>query len=396
MKKILLITPRYPFPVIGGDKLRIYNIAKHLSSFYSLTLLSLYSTQEEEETSPEEGLFERVYKVRQPAYVSYCNAVKNFLGGKSLQTGYFFNRRLYRLVHELAPGHDLIIAHLMRTSEYVRGLNHIPKLCEMTDAISLNYEGISKKGEKSLKEVVFGIEQKRCLKSELDCLRAFDGCVVVSGRDRQYLLKHGPFPEKVHIIPNGVDYERFDYPRRHVRKGKIVFLGNMRTVQNADAASWFAKAVFPAIKRAVSDSSFWVVGAEPTAAVRALGRIPGVIVTGRVADVAECAGDATVSVCPMRIGAGVQNKILESMAMGVPVVASNLAVKGLQVRNVLTADSPEEFKTKILHIHDDGAAAGRLAACARRFVEENFSWQSVLSPYRDLIEGVFRLHRRQG
>ena len=392
LKKILLITPRFPFPVIGGDKLRIYNIVKYLSAFYRFTLVSLYSTEEEEKAEPEEGLFEKTYKIRQSKFRSGYNVIKHAAAGKSLQSGYFFNKKLKALIQLLAPEHDVLFAHLVRTYEYVKDIKGIPMICEMTDAISSNYRLVKAVGGRSFKKIVFSFEQKRCLSSELECLRHFNKNILVSHHDREYLTGHLPhLSEKVDVITNGVDYRKYPYPRASVRKGKIIFIGNMRTLQNADAACYFAREIFTKIYAGCPDSRFWIIGADPTPEVKALGKIPGVFVTGKVDDITHYAQDAMVSVCPMRIGAGVQNKILESMAMGIPVVTSSLGLSGLMARDtrdVLVADTPDEYITKILRIHNDINMTRRLTENARACIENNYAWEKTLCSYKDLIDGL--------
>lgn len=391
LKKIFLITPRFPFPVIGGDKLRVYNIVKYLSNFYRFTLASLYSTDEEGCVAPEQGIFDEVYRIRQPKLASYCYTAGNLLRGRSLQSGYFYNASLKKLVDRKLFGHDLVLAHLIRVSDYVSGKG-VPSICEMTDAISMNYERARVSGGRSFKKFIYRFEQKRCLEAERVCLDGFDGCVVVSPNDRDYLTERYPqYSRKMHVIPNGVRVEDFPYMREKVSPEKIVFIGNMRTLQNSDAALYFAREVFPVIREKHPGASFWIIGADPGNDVRSLAAIPGVVVTGRVDDVRAHAQDAAVSVCPMRIGAGIQNKVLESMAMGIPVVTTTVGAEGLLGRNgqhFTVADSPPEFSAGVMDILTDTEKAASISRSGRALVEERYSWESMLHSYRELIESV--------
>lgn len=390
-KRIFLITPRFPFPVIGGDKLRVYNIVKYLSNFYSFTLASLYSTAEEESAMPEQGIFDEVYRIRQPKLASYCYTAGNLIRGRSLQSGYFYNTTLKKLVDRKLSGHDLVLAHLIRVSDYVSGKG-VPSICEMTDAISMNYERAGVAGGRSLKKLIYRFEHKRCLEAERTCLDGFDGCVVVSPNDRDYLTERYPqYSRKMHVIPNGVRVEDFPYRREKVSPEKIVFIGNMRTLQNADAALYFAREVFPGIKHKRPGASFWIIGAEPGKEVHSLASIPGVVVTGRVDDVRAHAHDAAVSVCPVRIGAGIQNKVLESMAMGIPVVTTTVGAEGLLAQNgthFTVADSPDEFNAGVMEIFTDRSKAAFISKNGRALVEERYSWEGMLHSYRELIESV--------
>lgn len=389
-KRVLFVTPRFPFPVIGGDKLRVYHIARYLSKFYRLGLASLYSTTEEETAAPEDGIFEEVYRVRQPRYLSYWHTAASLVSGRSLQNGYFHNPGLKRLIDEKLDEYDLVLAHLVRASDYVRGKG-VPCICELTDAISMNYARAGA-GRLSVRRLLYGLERERCLEAEKTCLEEFDGCVVVSKTDRDYLAEQYPqHSDKLSVIPNGVRVEDFSLSRESVISGKIVFIGNMRTLQNADAASYFAREVFPAIRQTRPEAEFWVIGAEPGRSVRSLASIPGVEVTGRVDDVRRYSFDAAVSVCPMRIGAGIQNKVLESMAMGIPVVTTSIGAEGLYAKDrehFLVADTPAEMKTAVLSIMNDRTQAEQLSRKGRALVESGYSWDGMLSAYRELIEGV--------
>ncbi|MCC6502419.1 MAG: glycosyltransferase [Deltaproteobacteria bacterium] len=390
-KRIFLITPRFPFPVIGGDKLRVYNIVKYLSGYYRFTLASLYSTEEEEQATAEDGIFDEVYRVRQPKAASYCYTAGSLLNGRSLQRGYFYNPRLKRLIDSKIGGHDLLLAHLIRVSDYVMGKG-IPSICEMTDAISMNYERAGRANNRSLKKFIYRFEHKRCLDSERMCLDGFDGCVVVSPNDRQYLAdKYPQYSGKMHVIPNGVRLEDFKCARDKVTKGKIIFIGNMRTLQNSDAASYFAKEVFPLIRSKRPEATFWIIGADPGREILSLSSIPGVVVTGRVDDVRESAHDAEASVCPVRIGAGIQNKVLESMAMGIPVVTTSIGAEGLAARDGFdfkVADSPAEFAKALFEIFSDRSKAQAFSRNGRTLVEERYSWDGMLKSYRELIDRV--------
>jgi sugar transferase (PEP-CTERM/EpsH1 system associated) len=391
LKKIFLVTPRFPFPVIGGDKLRVYNIVKYLSNFYSFTLASLYSTDEEESAAPEQGIFNEVYRIKQPKLASYCYTAGNLIRGRSLQSGYFYNASLKKLVDRKLSGHDLVLAHLIRVSDYVSGKG-VPSICEMTDAISMNYERAGAAGGRSFKKIIYRVEHKRCLEAERECLDGFDGCVVVSPNDRDYLTERYPqYSRKMHVIPNGVRVEDFPYRREKVSPEKIVFIGNMRTLQNADAAIYFAREVFQGIREKHPGASFWIIGADPGNEVRSLAAIQGVVVTGRVHDVRAHAYDAAVSVCPVRIGAGIQNKVLESMAMGIPVVTTTVGAEGLLGRNgqhFTVADSPQEFSAGVIEIFSDTAKAASISRNGRVLVEERYSWEGMLHSYRELIESV--------
>ena len=155
--------------------------------------------------------------------------------------------------------------------------------------------------------------------------------------------------------------------------------GVMSTYTNVDAVSWFANEILPRIERAVPDTRFWVVGRNPQASLRALARPPHVTVTGEVPDVYDWLCKAQIAVAPLRIGAGMQNKIIQAMACELPVVATRVANEGIGGRpdeEILLRDDPAEMAATIVELLRDETARERLGAAARRFVQEDWTWEA--------------------
>jgi glycosyltransferase involved in cell wall biosynthesis len=178
-------------------------------------------------------------------------------------------------------------------------------------------------------------------------------------------------------IPNGVDCEYFASAQDAHGSRRIVFTGVMNYGPNADAARYCAEEIFPAVRAKVPDAEFWVVGADPDAEVRSLGEREGVHVTGRVADIRPHLQAAAVSVCPVRYGAGIKNKILAAMAMGKPVVSTSVGLEGVEARpgvDVLKADTPQEFADGIASVLTSESLARRLGESGYRLVKERYSW----------------------
>ncbi|WP_343669749.1 glycosyltransferase [Paraburkholderia heleia] len=381
-KKLLVLTPRLPYPVIGGDKLRIYHLCKALSRQYSLTLLTLCDTREEMDCElPEDGVFDRVERVFLSKARSYMNTLLALPTRTPLQVAYYRSRAFAAAVERMLPSHDGVLVHLVRCAEYVRKSDK-PRVLEMTDAISLNYSRVKQlKNARGLKSRVLGLEAKRLGDYERAIVDDFDLSVLVSQTDKDYLFP-GSNAGNVMVCSNGVDLSGLPYSVRSMASRVLIFIGDMRTVQNEDMCHFFAQEVLPLLRKR-ADYRFRIVGSISLELAERFRAYDGVEVTGRVASVADAARDGAIGVCPMRIGAGVQNKILEYMALGLPVVATSLGYEGLGARSghdLLIADSPPEFAERIEWLTTNEAAAVQMARGGRAFVEQEHEWGMMVAP----------------
>ncbi|MFQ2235986.1 glycosyltransferase family 4 protein [Aeromonas dhakensis] len=392
-KKILILTPRFPYPVIGGDRLRIYEVCKELSKSYDLTLVSLCENQFEMSYAvPKDEVFKNVYRVFLPKWKSYLNCLFSLPISKPLQVAYYQSRKFRSLVEELSINHDMVLPHLIRTAEYVKNLD-VKKILEMTDAISMNYTRVSQiKNNSGLKGLIYRIEKDRLNKYEKNIAAHFDCNVFVSQIDRDFLYSNIPeVIDKTLVCSNGVDLSKLPY--RFIPGGnKLVFIGNMYSAQNFDAAYWFAKNVLPIIRQH-GDYEFHVIGKIPTDCQKKLMQISGVVVTGAVESVVEHAKGALAGICSVRLAAGVQNKILEYMALGIPTITSSTGLEGLFAKegeSILVADSPDSYVKHILELKNNIRLAEVIAHNALRYVKEQHSWDVKLKPLINKVQQLLK------
>ncbi|WP_261857301.1 glycosyltransferase family 4 protein [Photobacterium sanguinicancri] len=392
-KKILVITPRFPYPVVGGDRLRIFQICKELSKDYTVNLISLCESQSEMEyTLPNDGVFNEVHRFILPKWKSYLNCLIALPGRKPLQVAYYYSRKFRQLVEELASSHDIVIPHLIRTAEYAKDLN-VKKVLEMTDAISMNYFRVSEtKNNAGLKGIIYNVEKYRLNRYEKSIAEAFDCNVLVSNYDRDFLFKGcDELISKSLVCSNGVDLGKYPY-QFDVSGDFVVFIGNMFSAQNMDAALWFASDVLPLLRKS-EDIKFKVIGRIKPEDERKLLKFEGVLVTGAVNDVTTHARGAVAGVCPVRLAAGVQNKILEYMALGVPTVTSKIGLEGLGARpemDVLVADMPEDIADAILHLKQSPDLSEKIALNANQYVKDQHSWSGKLEPLCSRIRNMIK------
>jgi glycosyltransferase involved in cell wall biosynthesis len=388
--RIVVLTPRFPYPVVGGDRLRIFKICEVLSRQFDLSLVSLCERASEMRLAiPNDGVFTSVERILMPRWRSWINCALALFSGIPLQVAYYKSHRFDQAARSRSREADVVLAHLIRTAEAARGIR-IPKVLEMTDAISLNYERSRRHFDIwSLRSLLHRIEARRVRRYELKMLDVFDRCVFISPVDRDFLVgpAEGRAATSTLICTNGVD-ERL---RDNLYSGDgrtIIFIGNLRSYQNADAVRYFVREIFPIVRSLRPDARFRIIGRIDARQKARLGRIPGVEVTGEVPDIRAAASGAAVGVCSVRIGAGVQNKLLEYMALGVPSVTTTVGLEGLGATagvQLLVADDPSNFADSVFRVMQDRQLAHELSESGRKYVIENHVWEHALAPLRKQI-----------
>lgn len=399
-KRILVLTSRYPYPVVGGDRLRIYEICKALSSDYNLTLLSLCDTHEELRADPPiDDVFERIERVYLPPWMSYLNCLKALPFRLPLQIAYYQSKLFRRRVNELSIDCDLVLFHLVRLFPYVKDLK-IPVVGEFTDAISMNYERVCQSTRHlSVRGIIYAVEQPRILALEQEAVQSVDASFFVSAVDVAYLerkMQRQAF-DRIMVCSNGVDLSVT--PSGQPKESKtIIFIGNLVSLQNFSAALWFAELCMPILLRRDPQFKFRVIGRIRERDKARLLNCEGVEVTGEVSEVPPYCRDAGVAVCPVWQGAGIQNKVLEYMALGIPCVTSPIGLEGLEAvpnRDLLVGNASEEFANNVFRICTESSLREQLSRNGRRYVEAHHSWYSKLAPFRQRINELLSSYSRK-
>jgi len=313
-----------------------------------------------------------------------------WLRGAPLSFALFRSAGLKAYVRQVITQHRpvAIVTHSSNISEYALFPTAHPtvRLLHFADVDSKKFAAYATLA-KGWKRWVLALEARRVRAAEMRLSASADAVAFVSDEEAAlFRTIVGDRRGKVVTIANGVDSEAFDPGKPWTRpvwgSGEaFVFTGAMDYQPNIDAVLWFADAVFPTLRATRSQTQFVIVGSNPSPAVRALANRPGIIVTGRVPDVQPYLAHATAVVAPLRIARGIQNKVLEALAMGRPTIVSTDALTGIGkpgMAPVIVADGVDAWIAACLRVLDDPASAAELAKGARPFVKEHFSWAARL------------------
>lgn len=386
--QLLFVANRIPYPPYRGDKLKIYNLARQLSKHHRLHLITFYDNEDELKYESELlKFFEKVTLVKQSKWQSYWACLVGFFSQTPFQVLYFknsvFKKKLKKILYKHT--YDGIHVQHIRMAQYFK--EPLPKntILDLPDAFSLYWKRRVDRAKNSFVKIFNKIEYHRLLNYEK---RMFDYKLnlVCSKEDLGYLQSvHGI--KNIALLPNGVDTETFAFSTAPHQKNRILFTGNMDYAPNIDGAVYFAEEIFPLIQKEFKGVKFVIAGQRPVRKVLELAN-DNIEVTGFIPKLNEMYASARVVVSPLRIGAGTQNKVLESMSMGVPVVCTQIGFEGLNVSNgqgVFMETTPQGFADAVLKILRDDDLRTKMGVEASDIVQRNFSWEKIATQ----LEGYF-------
>lgn len=393
--RILFVCHRVPFPPKRGGKIRPFNIIRHLSSSgHEVIVASLARNAEELEEAA--GLREHCTRsfveiVSDP--MAWGRMLASVPSSTPSSFGYFRSPRLKRRIRrELATqSYDLIFVHCSSVAPYVEDVSHVPKVMDFGDMDSQKWREYSAH-RPFPRSMVYGLEALKLENTERRLGRKFDYCTCTTRAEWETLSRLG-ITTPSGWFPNGVDTDFFKpKPLAHYDPTRIAFVGRMDYYPNQQAVLAFCRDVLPGLRAWNPDIRLDVVGANPVATIKDLAAQPGVTVTGTVPDVRPFVTNAALTIAPLAIARGTQNKILESMAMGVPVVCSPQAAGGVDAvpgEHILVASTPAENAAAIKSLLDSPDVRHRLAAAARARVLSHHTWASSMKQLdRRLVEAL--------
>jgi sugar transferase (PEP-CTERM/EpsH1 system associated) len=380
--KILYVCHRLPYPPTRGGKIRPFNTIRHLARAHEVTVASLAHSADEARQGAalrehcHALIVERTDRLSRLLRAAACLPTR-----RPSTMGYFHSPRLARRIREAIAqvGFDLVMAHSSSMAGYVVSATRSARIADFGDVDSQKWLAYAQ--FKPLPAAwVYRIEAHKLQREEVRLAAGFDLCTCTTRAERDTLAALAP-QTPVDWYPNGVDTDSFRPTTAPYDGDAICFVGRMDYYPNQQAMLEFCRDTWPLIRAVRPATRLTIVGAEPSRAVRRLAELPGVSVTGTVPDVRPLVAGTAVSVAPLRIARGTQNKILESMAMGLPVVCTALAARGVDAvpgEHLLTADQPRECADAVLHLLNDRAARDRLAQAGRARVETHHAWAASM------------------
>ncbi len=427
METLLFLCHRIPYPPNKGDKIRSFNFLKNLSRRYKIILAAFVDDPEDLQYQHEvekycKEVFLRPIEPRRRKFRS----LSGLLSGEALSVAYYRDQVMYRWIQSVAERESISVAWVFSSTmaQYLAALpknenRHLAEQAELNpqaenkietngetntstrkkltviDYVDVDSEKWAAYGSKHKwpMSYIYGREGRKLLGFETAMAAQADHGLFVTEDEANLFKKLAPeVAEKVGYVENGVDIDYFDPKGRYsnpYRDGQkvLVFTGAMDYWANVEAVSWFVAEILPGIQQREPDTHFYIVGARPAAEVKKLAERHQVYVTGSVVDIRPYIAHATMAVTPLRVARGVQNKVLEAMAMAKPVVATTGAIEGIRLSPELmklVADQPGTFIDTVVDLLQ-GDQCQSLGQQGRELVEDRYSWSSCLRPLDALL-----------
>ena len=375
--KIFVLLPRIPWPLEKGDKLRAFNQIKQLAKNNEVVLCALNTNKK---VSKEDA-----FKALQPHCISVTfidisnlsiliNIIKAFFKGLPLQCGYFYNAKAHKKIRNIIKKHkpDMLFGQLLRVAEYIRHEN---------TSKTIDYQDVFSMGMKRRCDIApfymkpfFNMEYRRLKRYEHDIFDDFDVKTIISLPDREH-IDH-PKKDEILIVPNGVDHEYYT-PRECEKKYDIVFTGNMSYAPNVNAVEYLANYILPLVWKKLPDAKMYIAGATPDPRVKKVAS-DRIIISGWLDDMRDAYAQSKIFIAPMRIGTGLQNKLLEAMAMRLPCITTTLANNSLlaseEENEILVGDNEQELAEHIITLLTNKDKADEIAQNGYDFVHRVYDW----------------------
>lgn len=377
MAKILFITSRFPYPLNKGDKLRVYFQLKHLSEENEVHLVAINETKVSDKHLKAllpfcKSIHMFVLPLHKRVFQLFLSPFKRI----PLQVAFFFNNRIKKkiaeLTNEIAPDH--IHCHLIRTTEYIKDIGGVSKSLDFMDAFGKGMEKRQVTESNIFKRILYTYEKNQLYNYEAKVFHFLDKFSIISNQDKN-LIK-SPRANEINVIPNGVDFETF-YPRAEEKKYDLLFMGNLGYPPNIDAVLFLCNEIIPLVEKDKPDIKVLIAGINAPKQIRKLasGKIN---IIDDFADISTSIAISKIMLAPMKISIGLQNKILQAMAMKTPCIVSTLCNNAINAHNnkaIIEANTPIEFSKEIIGLLNNENKAAEIGQEAYKFVREYFSWE---------------------
>jgi sugar transferase (PEP-CTERM/EpsH1 system associated) len=398
MRDLLFLCHRLPYPPDKGDKIRCWNIFRHLSDRFRVYFGCFVDdpADHRHESTIRDRCAEAIFvRLRRPIATARC--AQGLLSGKPLTLGYYGNSTLSAWVEGVIARRGLNRAFVFSSAmaQYLMGdaFRTIHRVADLVDVDSEKWRQYAQTKPWPMGRI-YQREGRRLLDFERQIAAQFSDVILVSRRETDLFSRLVPAPRaRVSTVTNGVDGDYFSPHRSYKNPYRpdatpIVFVGAMDYWPNIDAACWFANEILPVLTTDGVDYHFFIVGSNPSRTVRNLAQLSGVTVTGRVPDVRPYLAHAAIAVAPLRIARGVQNKVLEAMAMARPVVTTTEGAEGVDAhpgRHLLVADDPAAFASAVRRALSDNAGA-IMGERARELIMARHGWRTSVESIVEIVD----------
>ncbi|MBI4683421.1 MAG: glycosyltransferase, partial [Nitrospirae bacterium] len=383
---VLLVTPFPPYPLNNGGALRVHNLTKNLNSRYDFTLMSfIESDAHRDHVDHYRHLFKDVQLIRRKP-----TPVETLMkSGLPDNYSHYICSSMTRNIQDILShnGIDFVQVEFPWMAYYGSLASNRPAIFVEHDVGNMFYGKSFMRPEKGINRVLAPL---KAINYESEFIASYDRVITVTEKDEAVLKEMFP-SAPVTTVETGVDTEEFPYLYRNEPKKNLVYLGSYRHYPNEDAVVYFIEEIFPLIKEQDNDVTLTLVGSHPTRRINRLKGREDILITGTVPDVKAYLEKGTVFIAPIRLGGGIKGKILEAMAVGLPVVATPLAATGIgttEGENILIGETPEQFAQKVLDLLSDGDLRESLSRNGRRLIEERFDWRVLAGKMAEIYEGL--------
>jgi sugar transferase (PEP-CTERM/EpsH1 system associated) len=385
-------------PLDHGGRIRSYQLAKILAQSHAVSLFTFYPPVEEDEHDTLKEIFSRVESVpisipQQNSAAEYVAYAKNLFSSLPYSVTKYCQRQVSKQLrqHLLEHQYDVVICDFLLTAGVLPWDLPGPRVLFTHNVEAQIWERQFQVARNPIWKVACYREFRTTEKMERKFLKRAEHVLAVSETDKEFFSRFID-PAKVFVVPTGVDIDYFRPSAEPEKPKKIVFTGSMDWLANEDGILYFAEKVLPLIRKEIPEATLDVVGRRPSAKLKRIAAgIPGVTVTGTVADVRPYIGTASVYVVPLLVGGGTRIKIFEAMAMGKAVVSTSIGAEGLPVtheENILLADDAVGTSRQVIMLLRNPQMRAELGKSARQLVEQNYSWTSVGAQLTKLLEDV--------
>lgn len=385
---LIVVLPRFPYPLEKGDKLRAYYQLKDLSEHFEIYLFCTSEFEITNESHVQIATFcKEIHVYRLKKGLILLNLLKALFTKIPFQVAYFSQNWIKKDMEKKIASIDAkhIYCQLVRAAEYVKNIHSIPKTIDLMDALS---KGMERRISSInwLYRLVFKEETKRLKHYETKILDYFEHVTIISEQDKSFIIH--PKNHQIKVLPNGVGTHFFNFDKVLDKEFDLIFTGNMNYAPNVQATLFLSNTFLPLLKKENPNIQIAIVGATPTKAIENCAN-ENIHVTGWIDDIRMAYAKSKIFIAPMFSGSGMQNKILEAMAMGIPCITTSLANNAILAEHntqILLAENEKEMLEAYQKLKNDSEFYDLISKNARDFVSKKYNWQNINKELINLLD----------